>query len=134
MKTLLFVCAALVLAFSASTVQAADVSGTWKGSVSSPDGSSFPLTFTLKQDGAALTGTSEGPQGDAMDITDGKVDGNKITFKVAFNGMTIVHEGIVSDSGDEIKMTAKADSGEFPPMELTLKRDQASAPAPSPQL
>lgn len=132
MKTLLSVCAALILALGASNLHAADLTGTWKGEVSSPDGSTFPLTFTLKQDGAVLTGTSEGPQGEPMSITDGKVDGNKISFKVEFNGMTILHEGVLSDSGDEIKMTAKTDSGEFPPMELTLKRQQAAAPAASP--
>jgi hypothetical protein len=45
---------------------AADVTGTWKGEVSTPDGNTFPLTYTFKQDGAKLTGTVLSPQGDEI--------------------------------------------------------------------
>jgi len=71
--------------------------------------------------------------GDPIPLTDGKVDGNKISFKLSFNGMTITDEGTISDSGDEIKLTSKSDGGDFPGMEMTLKRDKAGA-APAPQL
>jgi hypothetical protein len=132
MKKLLYACAVLVLAFGASKLHAADVTGSWKGEISTPDGGTFPVAYTLKQDGATLTGTTQGPQGDEMSITDGKVDGNKVSFKISFNGMTIVNEGTVSESGDEIKLTTKSEGGEFPAMELTLKRDKAAAPAAAP--
>ena len=62
-----------------------------------PDGNSMDLSFTFKQDGAVLTGSVVGPQGgDPIAITDGKIDGDKISFKISFNGMTITHEGVVS--------------------------------------
>jgi hypothetical protein len=123
-KKLLYACAALVLALGASKVHAADVTGSWKGQMSTPDGGSITLGYTFKQDGAKLTGTSQGPMGDAMDITDGKVDGNKISFKVSFNGMTMTSEGTLNESGDEIKLSTKSDGGDFPGMEVTLKRDK----------
>ena len=47
-----------------------------------------------------------------MDISNGKVDGDKFTFDVSFNGMTIHHDCTVD--GDTIKMTTKSDSGDFP--------------------
>ena len=72
----------------------------------------------------------QGPQGDAIAITDGKVDGDKISFKVSFNGMTISHEGTINDAGDEIKLSTKADSPDFPTMEMTLMRVKA-APVPA---
>lgn len=127
MKTLLSICAALVLMLGTASAHAADVTGTWSAEMKTPDGNSFPLTFTFKQDGTALTGTVQGPQGDPIDISNGKVDGNTFSFDVSFNGMTIHHNGtVVSD--DEIKMTTKSDSGDFPGMELTLTRVKPATP------
>jgi hypothetical protein len=137
MKTLLCACAALFIALGSPTARAADVTGSWAAEMTTPDGNSFQLSFTFKQDGATLTGTILGPQGDPLPISEGKVDGNKLSFKVSFNGMTIVHDGAISESGDEIKLSTKSDSGDFPANELTLKRvippAQAPAAAPSPQ-
>ncbi len=128
MKTLALFCTVMGLMLTAANARAADVTGSWTAESTMPDGSSFQLSFTFKQDGAALTGTIEGPQGDAIAITDGKVDGNKISFKVSFNGMTITHDGAISESGDEIKLTSKSDSTDFPGMDITLKRVKAQAP------
>jgi hypothetical protein len=130
MKKLLCFCAALFLSLTAATAFAADVTGTWSAEMKTPDGNSFPLTFTFKQDGTSLTGTVQGPQGDPIAISNGKVDGDKFTFIVSFNGMTIHHDCAVN--GDEIKMTTKSDSGDFPGMEMTLKKAKdAAAPAPA---
>ena len=93
MKTLLCVCAALVMAFSRRHGAGRRFTGSWTAEMTTPDGNSFQIDFTFKQDGATLTGTVQGPQGDAIAISDGKVDGDKISFKVSFNGMTISHEG-----------------------------------------
>ena len=128
MKTLAFFCVVMGLMLTAPNARAADVTGAWIADSTMPDGSTFQLTFTFKQDGAALTGTVEGPQGDAIAIADGKVDGNKISFKISMNGMTITHEGTISESGDEIKLTSKSDSADFPGMDITLKRVKAQAP------
>lgn len=126
MKTLLCLCAALMMALTPLTAKAAtDITGTWTGDMRAPDGStSFALSFVFKQDGAKLTGTVQGPQGEPIPISNGKVDGNKITFTVvvADMGMTITHDGTVSDAGDEIKLTSKSEQG--PSGELTLKRSK----------
>jgi hypothetical protein len=131
MKRLLCICAALAMMMTTATAMAADVTGKWTGETKTSDGNSFQLTFTFKQDGANLTGNVQGPQGDAIEISNGKVDGDKFTFDVSFNGMTIHHDCTVS--GDEIKMTTKSDSGDFPGMELTLKRVKDEAPAAAAQ-
>ena len=121
MKKFLCVCAALMMAFTAASAFAAsDVTGTWTGKMVGPNGDSMQITFTFKQDGAVLTGTSSGPMGDPMTISEGKVDGDKLSFNVSFNGMTIKHEGVIA--GDTIKLTSKSDSGDFPGMEMTLTR------------
>lgn len=121
---------ALGLALFVPSARAADVTGKWTADVSMPDGTSFQLAFAFKQDGSALTGTVQGPQGDPVEITDGKVDGDKISFKVSINGMTITHDGTINASGDEIKLSSKSDSGDFPGHDMTLKRVK-DAPAPA---
>jgi hypothetical protein len=123
MKMLLSICAALLLSFSAATAFAAtDVTGTWTAKMAGPNGNDIQLTFTFKQDGAKLTGTMGGPMGDPMEFTDGKVDGDKISFSMSFNGMTIKHEGVIT--GDTIKLTTKAEGGGFPGSEMTLTRNK----------
>ncbi|HEV2646156.1 MAG TPA: hypothetical protein VGU46_07330 [Acidobacteriaceae bacterium] len=133
-KKLLCLCAALLVLFTtASAFAATDVTGTWDAQFTSADGS-FVLDFvcTLKQDGTKVTGTLADPQGShpPVEITDGKIDGDKLTFNVAYNGMVIAHEGKVT--GDEIKLSEKSDSENFQGGSMVLKRAKGSAPAAVP--
>jgi hypothetical protein len=132
MKKLFALTAGLALAFvltqAAPALAATDATGTWTASVQGPNGD-MTLTFHFTQDGDKLTGSVESSMGgDSFQITNGKVDGDKITFDTSFNGMTINHVGTVS--GDEIKLSAKSDDGQMPPMDLTLKRGGAEKAAP----
>ena len=120
MRKLLCVCAALAMTLSAATAMAADLTGTWTGEVKAPDGSSFQLTFTFKQDGTTLTGSVLVPQGDPIPISNGKVDGDTFTFDDSFNGVTIHHNCTVV--GDTIKVSTKTDSADFPGVDMTLTR------------
>jgi opacity protein-like surface antigen len=129
MKKFLCVCAALAMTLSAATAMAADVTGSWTADVKAPDGSSFQLTFTFKQDGTTLTGTVLGAGGDPIPITNGKVDGDKFTFDDSFNGITIHHDCTVT--GDTIKVVTKTDSADFPGMELTLTRAKSVPGVPT---
>ena len=128
MKKLFALCIVMMLAFTtASALAATDVTGTWAGDMKGPDGSAdFHLSFTFKVDGDKLTGTVQGPQGEPIAITDGKVDGDRISFLVPVNGMVIVHEGTLV--GDTIKLTSKSDMG--PSGDMTLTRVPAPAKAP----
>jgi hypothetical protein len=133
MKNLLAICSALIIAFGAANARAADVTGSWTTTMQTMDGNNTTITFNFKQDGATLTGTVAGPIGDPIPITNGKIDGDKFTFDVSFNGITIHHDATVT--GDSIKMSTKTDSGDFPARDLTLTRvkpDAApSTPAPA---
>jgi opacity protein-like surface antigen len=99
---------------------AADVDGTWTGTVSTPMGD-LPVQFEFKADGATLTGTTLGFDGGSIPIKSGKVDGDKISFTVTFDvgGMTLdlSYTGLVSPS--EIKMTADFMGM---PFEFTVKK------------
>jgi len=106
MRLLASIMIVLVIAISAF---AADVDGTWSGMVDTPGGQ-LPVSFTFKADGAKLTGTTLGADGAPVQIKDGKIDGNTITFNVTldFGGMPfdLAYRGVVA--ADQIKMTAEA--------------------------
>ena len=102
MKTLLAVFAAFAL-----TASAADIAGKWKATIDTPNGA-METMFDLKVDGAKLTGTVTSAQmGGASAISDGKVDGDNVSFVVKRTGpqgeLIINYKGTVS--GDEMKMT-----------------------------
>jgi hypothetical protein len=132
MKKLLCACAALIMAFTTvSAFAATDVTGTWTAEMKDADGGNgFQISFAFKQVGTTLTGTLQGSQGEPMAISEGKVDGDKISFKISFNGMTITHEGTINAAGNEIKLTSKSDQGDFPGGEMTLTRSKATATPP----
>ena len=121
MTRFVIILSALVLALGTGVAFAADVTGKWTGEIAGPDGGSMTITFSLKQDGTKLTGTSQGPQGDPLEIQDGKVDGDKISFTVSFGDMKIKHDGTIK--GDEIALNVKMEGGpgEFGGA-MTLKR------------
>src|SRR5688572_10357731 len=117
--------AALMLVLSVPVI-AADVDGKWAGMVATPGGD-VPVAFTFKADGEKLTGSTMGFDGMDVAISDGKVDGKTITFKINFDfgGMPFVvnYKGVVSPT--EIKLTADFAGM---PVELQLKKETA-APA-----
>ncbi|MFN0167297.1 MAG: hypothetical protein ACKV22_12780 [Bryobacteraceae bacterium] len=99
---------------------AADVGGKWKASFQTPNGATRETLFTFKVDGDKLSGTVSGQRGESQ-ITDGKVEGDSISFAVVrnFNGneFKMNYKGKVA--GDEIQMTAGGGQRSF---EMTAKR------------
>ncbi len=118
MRVLLTVFLALVCCFG--TAVAADVTGTWTGKLATPHGD-FNLKFVFQQDGAKLTGTGLGMQGEAIPIKEGKVDGDQITFmmEIDVDGvMKIPYSGKLS--GDTMNLQVTVPDQE--PMLTTLVR------------
>jgi hypothetical protein len=106
-KKLLFV--ALIALVASIALIAADVSGKWTFEQQGRGGNTMTVTLTLKADGGNLTGTVSGGMGRGggeAQISDGKVDGNNISFSVKreFNGNTMVttYKGTVD--GDTMKL------------------------------
>jgi hypothetical protein len=89
----------ILLALFAVCALAADVTGTWKGSIETPNGSR-DVTMHLKSDGGKLTGTVSGRQGD-VEIQDGKIDGDNVSFAFVRGDFKMEYKGKVS--GDQIK-------------------------------
>ena len=92
---------------------AANLTGTWKWvAPANPDGRVPGITFTLKLQGEALTGTVNKTAG-AESITNGVVKGNEVTFQTIrqkkAGQTTTTYTGKIS--GDKIKGTIEIDAG-----------------------
>jgi hypothetical protein len=105
MRQLIFV--ATVLLIVALPLRAADVSGKWTATFNTQIGEQI-YTYDFIVKGTVLTGTAKGNMTGESKISDGKVDGDKISFveNLDFQGMPlkITYTGQMT-SADEIKMT-----------------------------
>jgi hypothetical protein len=110
----------------AGAAAAGDVAGTWTSEFDSQIGVQ-KYTFVFEVDGETLTGTATGERGGEtveVDITDGKVVGDKITFTemTDFQGqpLRITYTGILS--GDEIQL--KRNVADFVTEDIVAKREK----------
>lgn len=122
--------AALFFALGTVSALAADFNGKWTADVQGRNGTQT-VTFEFHVDGSTLTGKVTTPRGDT-DISNGKVDGDNISFDqtMNFNGnsFTLNYKGVAD--GDTIKFTRTfGGGGDRPPQEFVAKRAAAAAPA-----
>src|SRR6266436_490184 len=78
----------ILMAVFALTASAADISGTWKGTAETPNGT-IERTFVFKVDGDKLTGETTSQMMGKSTITDGKIDGANFQG----NEMTLNYKG-----------------------------------------
>ena len=91
-----------------STFAQSKIDGNWKGTRETPNGT-FELNYTFKVEGDKLTGIWKTQFGESP-LENGKVDGNKFSYSISFNDMSINNTGeLVSD--DEIVI--KSERGEM---------------------
>jgi len=122
----------LALAACPCLLHGADVTGTWQAQFDTQRGLQ-KYTFTLKQDGTAVTGKAsvdtDGEKREA-DLKEGKIAGDTVTFaeplSVQGNDINVEFTGKVS--ADEIKFTRSV--GDFGTSEATAKRTGAASAAP----
>lgn len=104
MKRKLVITAALVGCFIICFAAVAGLSGTWKGSIKTPDGNVYPVTYIFNIQGDSLTGTAQAV-GDPKTITEGKIMGSDFTFNVADdNGNPLPHSGKYYADGDSVSI------------------------------
>ena len=114
-----------LLAFLAvmPSANAADVSGTWKGSFDF-QGTNVALTFHLAATADVLTGTIEGLPTTPAEIHDGKIEGDAVSFWVNsdYEGNTykLLYKGTVSADG--IKFSFGTEDGSWG-TELTATKE-----------
>ena len=71
----------VLFALFAFSALAADISGNWKATAEGPNGA-MERTFTFKQEGTKVTGETISSFTGKSTITDGKVEGDTVTFTI----------------------------------------------------
>lgn len=94
-------------AMSTFAVYAADLAGTWKGSMETQMGTT-DITISI-QPGAALAGSVKAGEYEAA-IEKGKVDGEKISFEMSIGPGKVVYEGTVDE--DQMKLNVTGTQGD----------------------
>ncbi len=105
----------LGLVLFAAAMFGADANGTWKGVLETNNGT-LEVEYQFKAEDGKLTGTASSQMG-SITISDGKVDGDTITFVIATGEYTVPHKGVIT--GDEMKVSAELGSRT---LEFTAKR------------
>ena len=102
-----FIAAVLVLA-SFAILRAADVTGKWTAKFTTQVGEQ-EYTYELVQKGTTLTGTATGNLTGKTQISDGKVDGDKISFveNAMYMDMPLRFEYTGTVANDELKLSRK---------------------------
>ncbi|MBI3683748.1 MAG: hypothetical protein HY235_25520 [Acidobacteria bacterium] len=117
-----FVMSAVLTAVFAISALAADVTGKWKYSFTTPNGDTRESVLNLKADGSKLTGAVESARGN-VEIKDGTISGDQLSFSVVrnFGGneVTIKYKGKVE--GDTMKLTMNFGDNDI---DITAKRLQ----------
>lgn len=115
-----------LLGIFALVASAADVTGKWTAEVPGRGGNATTNTFVFKVDGSKLTGTMDGGRGGPVEISEGKVDGDNVSFIVvrSFGGndIKISFKGKVSGSDIKFTRTIEGLDQAPPPTEFTAKK------------
>lgn len=98
MKTLATVLLLLLVNIAAD---AQNLDGTWKGTMSGPNGD-FQLTFTFKVVGDSFSGDVSSQMG-SIPLENGKIHGNEFSYDINFNGQVFSRTGVVD--GDTVRIT-----------------------------
>ncbi len=97
----------LLLALAGATsLLAADPTGTWNADQPGPNGNTYSITFKLKADGDKLTGTMGGEQFE-QPIQNGEIHGDSISFSVHLDfgdGIDLKYTGKVSADKIDFKV------------------------------
>ena len=101
---------------------AADIDGKWTGQIQGRNGPQSQ-TIMLKSSGNTLTGSVQGGRRGPVEISNGTIDGNNVSFTVVreFGENKITQEYKGTISGGELKLTVSGGRGE--PREVTFQKE-----------
>jgi hypothetical protein len=105
-----------LLTLTVFVLVAADIDGTW---TSETQGKNGPQTSTLTvlSKGGALTGKFDGGRGGPIDISDGKIEGPNVSFKVDNGKQAKEYKGTLT--AGELKLQTTGKNG---PVDMVFKK------------
>jgi hypothetical protein len=119
----------ILMALFALSASAADITGTWKGAMESPQGS-MDMSFTFKATGNTFTGTVSNPMGGDNPISEGKIEGDALSFVMSVDfggqGMKINYKGKVVSATEMTLTMSFPGMGGGDPMTMDIKLKKAN--------
>jgi len=115
MKKKVLLSALLVLAVVAICF-ATDVTGHWTGRVNDQ----FDISYDFKANGTTLTGTHKGPDGTVVQIKNGVIKGDSLSFTIPIMDNDVPIKGVVK--GDVMSLSMSFNGS---PVAFELKKDAA---------
>lgn len=88
----------LFLAAGTTCFSQVNIDGNWKGVREGQNGT-LELNYTFKVEGKELKGTLKTQFGE-MELENGKIDGNKISYSITFNGNTVSSTGEILNENE----------------------------------
>ena len=111
---------------SAVALFAADVNGTWTGTLTREDGEPGTAHLVLKQEVDKVTGTAGPNAGEQYAIDKGKAEAGKITFEIPRENGTM--RFVLTQEGDQLKGAVSMErNGELQKAELVVSRAKSVA-------
>ena len=109
-----------LLALTGLVLLAADIDGTWTTETQGKNGPQTQ-TLTLTSKGGELTGKMDTGRGGPLDITEGKIEGSNVSFKIVREGKNGKQEQEYKGtlSGGELKLQFTGGRG---PVDMTFKK------------
>jgi len=101
-KKKLLPAAILVFLLMAIPTIGAEIDGQWVGTINRSNGTKLEMRYRFRAEGTRLIGLIETRNGGGP-ISEGKIEGTSIEFKIVTNGLNIINNGVLS--GDEIHLT-----------------------------
>src|SRR5262245_31338870 len=116
--------AILALLVSGLSLLAADVTGTWTGTVKLPD-QDVAAHFILKQYGKTVTVSVGGSESDQRPISSGKIEGDQVTMEVpAGNGSYKVSLKVAADGNSMSGEVQREREGQSMKAPVEVKRSK----------
>ena len=104
MKKRIFTTLILACSMLACLALSLGIAGKWTGTIKTPDGNQFPLTYNFKTDSGKLTGTASSAMGE-FTIANGKMlSESEFTFTLSINGSDVKNAGKYYPQADSIGM------------------------------
>src|SRR5262245_66669005 len=113
----------LVMALAATTLVAADVTGTWRGTLTPEGRDAGPALLILKQEGNAVTGTVGPDENERHQITKGKVENDTVAFEVETPG-GVMKFALKQNGGELVGDVTRERDGQQQTAKLAVKRTQ----------
>ncbi len=93
---------------------AQDINGKWTGRIMDQ----FDIAYIFKADGEKLTGTTTGPDGNVIEIKNGKITGDAIEFVIDIMGNDTKVTGVIAGETLTLKLNAMGND-----IEILLKKE-----------